>query len=171
MVTRVSAAAVSASGATVLPANTPCTAVVAGQHGHDRPSLEVLCAAGGTRVSFTTALGDLRTWAAGTIRPADHVVGYTVVQSGKPTCFASFHPTPIDFSLDSAKGEPAPAPPLVTADFHRTYRVSMHRTVSVGLPHDVCLERVDVTLELEVQFEQTAADYQYNPNGPCACPV
>jgi len=99
-------------------------------------------------------------------------VYFLIERSGKKPCFASFHPTPLSFAVDVSSGAAAPSPSFVTSDFHRVYRVNLDsRTFTVAMPRDECEEAVNVTIAIDVQFEQTAADYHFEPNGPCACPL
>lgn len=173
---KISVEARTSSGTRLVGPGSSCTARVGSEQLPEMPEggqagLTIVCSADGTRVTFETTLGDLRKWPDGTVRPADQSVYFRVEQSGKETCSAAFHPTPLSFSVDAASGAAAPPPSLVTSDFHRSYRVNLDtRTFSVGTPSGAC-ERVEVDIAIDLQFEQTSADYHYKPDGPCLCGI
>jgi hypothetical protein len=120
------------------------------------------------------ALGDPRSWSAGTFQLAaqpntvgtDYQGGASSIASGCTT--ANLAGLVLTITVETAVGGAAPFPKVVTDDYLRTFRVDFDTatatpTTSAG-PCDFA-----VTTRASLHFAQTAADYVLNPKALCLC--
>lgn len=131
--------------------------------GSDRGFLDVLL----------TRLGDVREFALGTRTVAAGDLGI-VAEICVPTgdrgcnlCKIGLEDTKATVTVEEATGGKAAYPKLVTSDYKRVFRVEVDTGVrSSSSAGGAC---PTVATKLVVRFEQTAADWRYDPNGPCLC--
>lgn len=138
----------------------------------------IACRSGAGGYSFRiTGLGDPRAFAVGT-HPLklEQIVGTVCVPTaGASTCaecaIRLTSEVKATLVVEAAVGGVAPYPTLVTADYRRSYRIELETgllgssaTATTGA--GVC---ASVRTKVTVRFEETAADWRFDPNGPCPC--
>lgn len=139
---------------------------------------ELSCGGGGHGRFDVVAsdLGDPRSWSVGMFQviAESKTVGIDyfpiLATNGAVTtdCTTAFPAGMIlTITVETAVGGAAPYPMLVTDDFERTFRVEFDTaTATPSTISGPC--NFAVTTNVSLQLAQTAADYAYNPNAPCA---
>lgn len=136
------------------------------------------CSGGGVEGGFhqlgLTKLGDPREWTKGvrTLRGDEAGLYLEICEPGAgrgcTLCKAKTDDVTVTVTVEEASGGKAAYPTLVTPDYKRVWRVDLdvatRPTVPVsggGCP--------TVSSKVSLRFEQTAADWKYDPHGPCIC--
>jgi hypothetical protein len=129
---------------------------------------------------FVNSLGDFRSWSAGTftILAARGSVGADyfpntpqpgAAPAGACSPAAWFDDIALTVTVETATGEAAPYPTLVTDDFVRTFRLDFDTSTVQPTGNDGTACDLPVAARVSLHLTQTAADYAYDPNAPRDC--
>lgn len=129
------------------------------------PGVKLSCNLGHGMLTVTVPeLNDPRSLPAGT-HPVPTVIELDECDdAGCQSCPPG--PSTAMLTVSDAKGGAAPYPQAVTADMKRTFTIDF--TMSAGSAADPRCTRA-VSLQATMSFQTIAADWRYDPNGPCVC--
>jgi len=121
-------------------------------------------------------LGDPRKWSVGTFTLLNQACATecsacapAAGPAAKPCSAAVLDSVSVKVTVETATGEAAPLPKLVTDDFVRTFRLELDTSAATARTSmgEVC--DYPVTEKVSLHLTQTAADYVYDANALCPC--
>ena len=143
-------------------------------------SLDCSSAGAGRFNFFVSDLGDVRNWSAGTFTMVATRYGVGVdyypnsSQPAGPAGIACGVATSLEgmlrtVTVDTATGERAPYPKLVTDDFVRTFRLDFDTSSAQPRNGNGVVCDFALAAQVSLHLTQTAADYVYDTEALCGC--